>query len=285
VWNTPLPANAPLATDSDRLASALSQEVWLEAMGYTGAMGPWINFDHYSTPVYRVGSNTPTVRVTLDTDYPSLQTDFAAVPIPAGARQADGTDGSLTVYQRSTDTLWEFWLARRDADGWHARWGGKMTHVSTNRGYFPNPLGATATSLPLLGGLMTIDELQAGKVDHALALGIPNTDANTVTWPAQRGDGRRTGATAIPEGTHFRIDPSVDLSQLGLSKTGLAIAKAVQRYGMVVRDTSGCVAFYAEDPLTRTDDPYSRIFGGAYPNQVLSGFPWDRLQVVAPSGG
>ena len=30
------------------------------------------------------------------------------------------------MYQPSTDTLWEFWLMRRAADGWHARWGGKL---------------------------------------------------------------------------------------------------------------------------------------------------------------
>jgi hypothetical protein len=132
---------------------------------------------------------------------------------------------------------------------------------------------------------MTIRELQARRIDHALALAIPNTAAGQVTWPAQRGDGRTTGPSAIPEGTQFRINPSVDVSRLGLSPLGLAMARAAQRYGMIVRDTAGCVCFYGEDPVTTTGDPYGGIFGGQYPNQLLRGFPWGRLQVVAPRGG
>jgi hypothetical protein len=159
-----------------------------------------------------------------------------------------------------------------------------MTNVSSNPGYFANPYGATATSLPLLGGLMRLEELKARRIDHALAIAVPNTAADTFMWPAQRGDGRTYGAAGIPQGTRFRIKPSVDLSRLGLSPLGLAMATAAQKYGMVVRDTSGAVVFYGEDPVTATDNPYDQIFGGAYPNHLLRGFPWDKLEVVAPPG-
>lgn len=283
-WNATLPANAALDPRSGQLSSALRDEIQKEM---TVRTGPWINTNQYSVADYTVGSATPTVHVTLDAPYPDVQRDFDAVPIPTGAHVSLGKDGSLgdgqlVIYQPATDTLWEFWLLQMRADGWHAAWGGKMTGVSANPGYFPGNLGASGTSLPLLGGLMTIRELQAGRIDHALAVALPNTAAGTFTWPAQRGDGRTTGPAAIPEGTHFRIDPSVDLSKLNLTPTGLVIARAAQKYGFVVRDTGGCFVFYAEDPVTIGADPYGQIFGGQYPNQVLQGFPWDRLQVVAP---
>jgi hypothetical protein len=131
---------------------------------------------------------------------------------------------------------------------------------------------------------MTIKELQAGQIDHALAFGIPNTATN-FRWPAQRGDGHTTGSAAVPQGTHFRIDPSVDLTKLGLTPLGLVIARAAQKYGFVVRDTSGCVTVYAEDPGTTGSDPYGQLFGGRWPFEVLAGFPWDRLQVVAHPAG
>lgn len=281
VWNAPLAADVPLDPRSDGLVAALAAEVRREV---DGNFGPWINFDKYSVPVYTVGADVPTVRVTLDAWNPALQRDFDAVPIPEGAREAAGDDRHLTVYQPSTDTLWEFWLARRAADGWHARWGGKMTDVSSNPGYFPNPYGASATSLPLLGGLMTIRELEAGQIDHALALAVPNTAAGSFTWPAQRGDGRTAGPDGIPEGTHLRIDPSLDLARLNLSPLALAMARAAQRYGIIIRDTAGCVVFYGEDPIATPGDPYGRIFGGDYPNRLLGGFPWGHLQVVAPPG-
>ncbi len=248
-------------------------------------VGPWINTDQYSVPVYTVGPTTPLQHVTLDVDVPSLQAEFDAVPVPAGAQPAAGVDGHMTIYQPSTDTLWEFWVARQAQDGWHARWGGRITRVSTNPGYFEAPFGATATGLPLLGGLITVDELRRGKIDHALAIAVPNTASDAIAWPAQRSDGEAAGPNAIPEGTFFRIDPALDLSTLGLPPAALAIARAAQRYGIVVRDTSSCVVFYAEDPTSLGGDPYGALFEGLYPNQVLEDFPWHALQVVAPRPG
>ena len=282
VWNAPVSRKARPAPSSRALVTALSAEVEREIYA---RKGPWINTSVWSTPVYTVGSGVPRSRVQLDIDLPQLQRDFDSVPIPPDARPAGGGDRHLVVYQPATDTLWEFWLAQRQADGWHARYGGRMAGVSTSPGYFASRFGATATSLPLLGGLITINELRRGRIDHALALGIPNTTANAFTWPAQRGDGRTTGPGTLPEGTHLRIDPSVDLSKLGLSPSGLAIARAAQRYGIVIRDTSGAVTFYAEDPVAAGGDPYWPIWHGAYPNNLLRGFPWQSLQVVAPPSG
>ncbi len=279
VWNAPLSATAPLDPNSTQLSAALGAEVWKEEVARTG---PWINTNSWSVPVYTVGSAVPSVYVKLDSYAPALQQEFAAVPVPADAHGAAGSDESMVVYQPSSDTLWEFWGAQHEQDGWHARWGGEMTHVSTSPGYFPAPYGASGTSLPLLGGLITIKELESGQIDHALAFAIPNTAAGRFAWPAQRGDGTTIGPSAIPEGTHFRINPNVNLNSLGLSPVGLMIARAVQRYGMIVRDTGGNFSFYAEDPTTTSSNPYGQIFGGQYPNTLLQGFPWDHLQVVAP---
>jgi hypothetical protein len=278
-WNRQLPADEPLDPRSAQLVTALSNEVTAEIAGRTG---PYLNMSAWSVPVYSVGAGVPNVHVTLDTTMPQLQRDFDAVPIPAGVHVAAGSDRVLVIYQPSTDITWEFWHMQLLADGWHARWGGKMTNVSTSAGYFPNSFGASATSLPMLGGLTTIGELKARKIDHALAMAAPNTDWDRFTFPAQRGDGRVTGPTAVPEGTQFRIDPSVDLSKLGLTPVGLAFARAAQRYGIVLRDSADCVTFYVEDPTGIVADPYKELLDGMYPNHALKNFPWDRLQVVAP---
>jgi hypothetical protein len=274
-WNAPLADDAPLAADSAALVAELRRQVALPS-------GAWINSSSYSTPVYTVAADQPTVRVALDVGYTPLQGDLEAVPLPEDARAAPGSDGHLTVYQPSTDTLWEFWLMRREADGWHARWGGKLTGVSQSPGYLAAPLGATATSLPLLGGLMRIDELQAGRIDHALALAIPAARAGKTVWPAQRTDGTSTDPAAIPEGTRFRLDPAFDVDALRLRPVAAMMAKAAQRYGIVVRDQSGAVTFYAEDPYQFGASPYSALYEGLMPSQLLARFPWDRLQVVVP---
>jgi hypothetical protein len=275
-WNAPLAATAPLAADSDRLVAELQNQV--------ANSGPWINTRQYSVPVYAVPSTQARVRVHLDNGYPPLQTDFADVPLPANAVPAPGTDAHLAVLQPATDTLWEFWKLARASDGWHARWGGKMRNVSRDPGYFPSPLGATGSGLPVLGGLMRIGELRAGHIDHALALGIPAVKAGDYVWPAQRTDGSSASGTAIPEGTRFRLDPNVDVDELGLPRITRMIALAAQRYGIVIRDFAGAVTLYGEDPGPTGEDPYPRLFSDRSPDQLLADFPWGRLQVVAVPG-
>lgn len=246
---------------------------------------PYINTTRYSTPVYTVGADQPTVRVTLDNVQADLQEAFARVPLPAVARPADGTDGHLVVWQPATDTMWELWRARRAADGWRAVYGGRMTGVSTNPGYFTEPSvwGATATSLPLLGGLMRIDELRAGRIDHALAVALPRVRARVLSWPAQRTDGNIDDPAAIPAGARLRLDPTLDLSRLPMAPIVRAMATAVQRYGMVVRDRAGAVAFFAEDPTPTGANPFlgpDGLFGGRSSTELLRQFPWESLQVL-----
>jgi hypothetical protein len=278
VWTIPVPRHARVATNSAALVHNLLRQVT--------AAGTWINTYAYSSPVYTVGSSQPLVHVTLDTAMPALQEGFALVPLPSSAIPAAGTDGHLIVWQPSTDGYWEFWKLRRANDGWHARWGGALSHASDNPGYFPAPFGATGTGLPLMSGLIRVTELRARHIDHAVALGIPSAKARDFVWPAQRSDGGSQLPDAIPEGTRLRIDPSVDLKALGLPPVALAIARAAQRYGIIVRDQAGAVTFYAEDP-TRfgAPNPYGDLYAGKYPNDILASFPWRRLQVLAPPHG
>jgi hypothetical protein len=277
-WNRPLPAGAPIDPRSAAYVADLRRQLALA--------NPWINTTQYSTPVYRVPAGQPTERVVLDANLPALQREWEAVPIPTTATPAAGTDRHLVVHQPSTDAMWEFWHLERRAGVWHAGWGGKMSGVSASRGYFSGAQanwGATATSLPLPGGLMTIDELRRGRIDHALAIGIPQPKAGVFSWPAQRTDGTSTAANAIPAGVRFRLDPSLDLATLSLPWLVRLMAEAAQRYGVVVRDTAGAVTFYGEDPTPTGTDPWRAaggFFGGQLPSTLLARFPWDRLQAL-----
>jgi hypothetical protein len=272
VWNRRLPPRTPLAPDSGALVGELQRQV--------RSAGPWIATTRFSVPIVRAGKRQKRVRVTLDTGYPPLQRDFASVPVPRGARPAPGTDKHLVVWQPSTDTMWEFWLMQRKADGWHARWGAKLRHVSRSAGINPSPTGATASGLPLVAGLMTLDELRRGRIDHALAVSLPSTRAAVAAWPATRTDGQDPRSTAIPEGTRFRLDPRLDIDRLHLPRVVRAMAVAAQRYGIIVRDKAGAVVFYGQEPPRSRPRAYHSVFRGAYPNQLLSRFPWSRLQVV-----
>ena len=285
VWNQPLADDAALDPQSSTYVSDLLSQV--------SSYGLWMNTYQYSTPVYTVPADQPTVSVKLDTSPSPQATALRAswqqqVPIPPNAKAAAGTDEHMVIYQPSTDRMWEFWKMTQQADGWHAQWGGSMDDVSTNPGYFTSPTpsnwGATATSLPLLGGLIRPSELAAGHIDHAIAMAIPNARAQYFTWPAQRTDGQVSSATAIPEGQRFRLDPTLDLGTIPMSPLVRMIAVAAQKYGMIVRDKSGSVTLYGEDTTAEgLPNPYygsTGWFQGQYVNNLLKAFPWAHLEAL-----
>jgi hypothetical protein len=288
VWNAPLAADAPIDPSSSRLINWLGAEVRRE---FAQGPAPDVESVSDSTPIYTVPRNQPTVPVALDNNAPwgrSLAQAFRSVPIPPDARPAAGSDAHMTIWQPSTDRLWEFWEARHTASGWRAAWGGAMEHVSRSPGYYTGQSwpgaktywGSTATSLPVAGGTMLISELEAGRIDHALAIALPAARAGVYAWPAQRTDGTDPDPNSIPEGARLRLDPHLDVAKLHLPPVVETMALAAQRYGMIVRDKTGeAVAFYAQAP-TDGNDPYPRIFGGIQPYDFLKYFPWANLEVV-----
>jgi hypothetical protein len=292
VWNAPLLSGAPLDAASAELAKKLSDTV---RDGFLAGRSAWIQTNNTSTPLYVVPAAQPNVRVTLDSGAwaTSLQQAFQQVPIPPDAKPAAGSDAHMTIWQPSTNRLWEFFKASQQPDGWHASFGGAMSSVSTSPGYYDasawpglsnTSWGATATSLPVIGGTMRISELKAGVIPHALAMNIPWARPKAYSWPAQRTDGRSTDARAIPEGAHFRLDPTLDLSKLSLPPMTRMMAVAAQRYGMIVRDQTGwAVAVFGEDATPTGTNPYSGatgFYGGRTPDSLMKAFPWDRLQLL-----
>jgi hypothetical protein len=165
--------------------------------------------------------------------------------------------------------------------------------VSSSPGYFDTTSwpglsqswwGATATSLPVVAGEMLIDELNSGVIPHALAMNVPFALPKTYSWPAQRTDGTSTDPDAIPEGARFRLDPSLDIDAMNLPPLTRIIAKAAQRYGIIVRDQTGhAISFAAENPSQQAVNPYvgaSGFFRSTYPNDAMKAFPWSRLQLL-----
>ena len=290
VWNTRLPATAPVDPNSAALVQSLEAEVQRETQS---RVGPWIATNNSSTPLYRVGRNQPHVRVHLDAQgtpgEAALQRAFAAVPIPRNAKPAPGQDRHMTVvaalHRSAVGVLADPARRRRLARALGRRHPPRLPeprllHRVGLAGAAGATWGATATSLPVIGGTMTIDELERGSINHALAMALPAPRSGTFAWPAQRTDGTG-GATALPEGARLRLDPQVDVASLGLPRVGEMIALAAQRYGIVVRDqTHKGISLFAEDPGGRQPNPYDRLFAGQSPLELLAKFPWDRLQVL-----
>ena len=286
VWNARLSDDAPRARNSDQIAGTLSREIARERKDRSG---PWLNTTQYGVALYTVSKQQPAVPVQVDDPNATLRSAMSRIPIPDDAKPARGADGHLVVWQPSTDTMWELYRAKRAGAGWTAAYGGTMRDVSRSRGAYTDReadgkvieqegWGATATSLPLLGGLITPTDLERDSIDHALALGVPDLSSKFVA-PARRTDGRSSDPAAIPAGARFRLPADLDLDDLELSEFGRQVAEAAQRYGIVVRDTAGNVTFYGQS----NSNAYRDALEGAMPVDALDGFPWDRLEVVEPT--
>jgi hypothetical protein len=289
-WNAPLADDAALDPASTAITAAFETTI---ASEYQTGNGPWINTTDYSVPIYTVPAGQPTVPVRLFGQFhsPGLQSAWREVPLPPDALPSAGSDQHLVVWQPSSDTIWEFWRLTQVEGDWKAGWGGAMRNVSSNAGVYGADAwpgaedwwGSSASSLSIAGGLITLEDLRQGEIDHGLALAIPNVRADFYTAPAQRTDGTSGSPLALPEGAHLRLDPDLDLAAMGLPPLTLMIAEAAQRYGIVVRDRAKVVHFFAQDPSPTGANPYvgkGGYFEGKTPAQLLSRFPWGHLRLL-----
>jgi hypothetical protein len=285
-WYTPI----PIVTDIHPNSADFVAEFLRQKKKYYGTVT--VNTVEYSSPVYTVGPDVKPITMGFFNCQnktgtpPTFMKMISDVPIPDYAIRAQGTDGEMTIYQPSTDTLWELWKADKDANNnWVACWGGKMTNASKNSGVFDGTYGTTATSLPFLGGQITADELRRGEIKHAIGISLVNAAARIFSFPAHRTDGVNAEKVAFPiaEGQRFRLDPSINVDILPMSKAGKIIAKAAQKYGFIVWDHAGAIGIRAEGVnsymYNGSPNPYPALFGT--PNYaVLSGFPWEKLQFM-----
>jgi hypothetical protein len=306
-----LSADSPRDAHSAALVAELQRQI---RMHYGVAS---VNIDQYSPPLYVASNNQPTVRVKAERAYDPtwtfepIQQQWQSVPLPDSFQPSGGSDKEAIVYQPSTGHYWEFWgmeksgrkisdSSGRTVDEWRAAWGGKIDNLATNPGYFPTTpegykFGTAATGLALLAGLITIAEQRQGAINHSLHIALPNTRRAVWAQPAQRTDGGADNPDAIPQGATFRLPESLNLDKIEMDPYARMLARAVQRYGMVVRDTAGTVALYAENPLSEQGEdhpyfgvggilrcPHGRIEASCYAdsNNRLRGFPWDKLEVV-----
>ncbi len=287
-WNAKLSSTTGIDANSYTIVSHLVAQTKIAA--------PWFNTAKYSTPYYIVDSSvTPKVSVSIvkngvTMSYTKLHTEsIKGVPIPAGAVPAAGTDGHITIYDKATDKLYEYWQLKNVNGKWQASWGGILANASTSNGVMPTVTnaaggkeawGATATGLSAIGGTIFLKDLKAGKIPHALALAIPYLTKGMFKSPATRTDGYITGGNSIPAGTRFKFPASVyiDPSWSPLMKM---MVTAIRDYGVVLRDTAGAVTFFGEDPKQYgSGDPYAAYYGGQPKWSVMTQFPWSKLQVI-----
>src|SRR3954470_21819500 len=99
-WNTPLPANPALDSNSTPIVPAMSTQISLAAQQ---GNQPYINTKDYSVPIW--SASTTRQPLIFDNDpTKSISKAIAelnatgGLPIPPGAQPANGTDGHIVIY-------------------------------------------------------------------------------------------------------------------------------------------------------------------------------------------
>jgi hypothetical protein len=111
-------------------------------------------------------------------------------------------------------------------------------------------VGARPSGIPLIAGLIRLDDIKAGRIDHALAFAYPAPRTDKFVAPAngavESGEGRPANHTGLPMGARIQLDPAYDIENTNLSPAAKVIARALQEYGAIVVDQTGATQLYAE---------------------------------------
>jgi len=218
----------------------------------------------FSIEVLSADASTPLRSFTPTEDFFEPDCDLAPVPVPAGGAlegeqgyecRGDG-DCHLIVADRARMKLFEMWRADIRGDSFRggclAVWD--MTRVYPSSGRGEQCTSADAAGYPIAPLLFDADEVAAGRIDHAIRFILPNATvrAREYVHPATHGTRATSGpADAPPYGARLRLRADYPLASLP-NEGARVVARAMQRYGMLLSDAGRVALTARSDRFTRT---------------------------------
>jgi hypothetical protein len=277
------PANNAWHADVRSLPKHPRSDDWIRAMGGPNELlhpdfGPSGDpAQPYGIPFNVEGSDQ--AKVGVDFLYAD-ESDLGPYPVDGTSWVENGSDRHVLAVHRDECRLYELfdfdWNGGAPTAGSGAIWDLRSNAL--------RPAGwtsADAAGLQILPGLIRRDEVEAGRIDHAIRVTAEETDERFV-WPARHEAGARQDASLPPMGARFRLKGSFGLS--GYHPETHVILRAMKRYGLIVADNGsnwffGGAANEGNEWSDRVLDELKSIPAGAFV-AVASG----RLKVSAGSG-
>lgn len=207
----------------------------------------------YGIPYVVVPENQPLVNVRF-TDYGD-ESDPGPFPVPENPPIEGGSDRHLLVLQQGTCRLHEFGVVGRDASGWYAA-GGATFDLRSNALRPAGWTSADAAGLPILPGLVRCDEVDAGRIAHAIRVTFARTRRAYIP-PATHFASSRTDADLPPMGLRLRLKSTFDLS--GFTGQARVILEAFRDYGMLVADNGSNWFFQGAPGSCWNDDDLNQL--------------------------
>ncbi len=252
-WNQDISAEPVDASWTSRLQALVGDIKLHPDYGNSGS-------EHYGLPINVVPQAQPLVAVRFD-DYPD-ESDPGPYPFPepGSARIEGGTpsacdgDCHFLVVQSGACMLYEGYACAY-AGGWHCANGAKWDLSKNSYGQrMKGWTSADAAGLAITPGLVRYGEVQAGEITHAIRFTLHCTRANFVapaTHQAVPSHCDPNDPNAPPMGLRVRLRADYDLSSL--SPSAQVVARAMQRYGLLLADNGSDFYFQGEDNPGWTD--------------------------------
>ncbi len=212
--------------------------------------GLFINTRAWTTPIVTGGVATHVWCRQLDCGPDDNNLNF--LTIPSNTDPDPRYDGWFSVISPNSDSAYDLWRARRQADGWISYQYLKHWRLDGPGFQPPNNVSARGSGLPLFAGVITLQDLRSHSINHALAISVPGPAQRFYVQPASSTDGNGDLAS-LPEGARIRLRPGAQLGALpGGDNRGLAqlILQALKTYGAIVVDRSAVPTLYAQKDVT-----------------------------------
>ncbi|MGI8609705.1 MAG: hypothetical protein ACR2MY_10840 [Candidatus Dormibacteria bacterium] len=259
------PANNVWNTDISTLPVSANSAAWMAATDATAGRNLHPDFGPsddpnapYGIPFNVVDSSHQKVSVTFQ--YAS-ESDRGPYPLGPdtqieGGAAASGDRHALMV-DRGSCTLYELYDAHYQAGGSTAGSGA----VFNLNGNGLRPAGwtsADAAGLPIFPGLLRLDEVNSGAVNHAIRFTVQRSAAAYI-WPARHQAGSGSAAVNPPMGARFRMKAGVSLA--GFSPRAQVIMRAFQHYGVIAADNGSNWYFQGDANNAWPDSLLSELKG------------------------
>src|SRR5262249_16944310 len=144
---------------------------------------------------------------------------------------AAGTDQHLCIVDKQAQTEWGMWDASSTPNGWTCAvaatsdlsgTGVRPPQTPANPAWGASP-GARACGFPIVAGLITVEEMRKGRIEHALVIAYPHIRSHWFKTPASTAQVTTSQALpgrGVPCGGQIQLDPTLDVEALPLSPSG-----------------------------------------------------------------
>src|SRR5258708_15440583 len=160
------------------------------------------------------------------------ESDPGPYPVPLTAPVEAGGDHHVLVVDKDNCILYELYHAEQVGKGWNAG-SGAVFDLKSNK---LRPDGWTSTDaagLPIFAGLAKYDEVQSGKITHALRFTVEETSGGFI-HPATHQVSEANSPTLPGMGMLLRLKTSFDTSKFTVDSK--AILDGLQQYVMRLQD-------------------------------------------------